>query len=105
GTLNADHTRIAGAMDMVMGNTGGFKAGFPTNTTIGVVATNAALSKAMATRVAMMAHDGYARTINPVHTLGDGDVIFALGTGTVPADVNRVGALAAMVMAEAVANG
>ena len=53
----------------------------------------------------MMAHDGFARTINPVHTLGDGDVIFALGTGTVPADVNRVGAVAAMVMAEAVANG
>jgi L-aminopeptidase/D-esterase-like protein len=52
----------------------------------------------------MMGHDGYARTINPVHTLGDGDVVFALSTGTVNADVNRIGALAAEVMAQAVAD-
>ena len=69
-----------------------------------MVATNAILTKAMATRVAMMAHDGFARTINPVHTLGDGDVVFALGTGAVPADLNRVGALAALVMSQAVVN-
>jgi L-aminopeptidase/D-esterase-like protein len=95
---------VAGAMDMIMGATGGYKEGFPTNTTIGVVATNGALTKATAMRIAMMAHDGFARTIDPVHTLGDGDVVFALGTGTVAADVNRVGALAARVMAEAVAD-
>ena len=81
GTLTSDRVRIAGAMDMVRDATAGFKGGFPTNTTIGVVATNGALTKAMATRVAIMAHDGYARTINPIHTLGDGDVIFALGPG------------------------
>ncbi len=104
GTLTADRTRIAGAMDLVTGVAPGIKEGFPTNTTIGVVATNGVLTKAMATRVAMMAHDGYARTINPAHTLGDGDVIFALGTGSVTADVSRVGALAAGVMAQAVAN-
>ena len=52
----------------------------------------------------MMAHDGYARTIDPVHTLGDGDVIFALSTGAVAADVNRIGALAASIMAQAVAD-
>jgi L-aminopeptidase/D-esterase-like protein len=104
GTLTSDRTRVAGAMGMIMGATGGYKEGFPTNTTIGVVATNGFLTKATATRISMMAHDGFARTINPVHTLGDGDVIFALGTGTVPADVNRVGALAAMVMAQAVVN-
>ena len=52
------------------------------NTTIGVVATNAILTKTQATKVAQMAHDGYARALSPVHTPGDGDVIFALATGT-----------------------
>jgi L-aminopeptidase/D-esterase-like protein len=104
GTLTRDRTRVAGAMDMIRGATEGYKEGFPTNTTIGVVATNGILTKAMATRVAMMAHDGYARTIDPVHTLGDGDVIFALSTGAVAADVNRIGALAASIMAQAVAD-
>ena len=51
------------------------------NTTIGVVATNARLSKAEASRMALMADDGYARAIYPSHTEGDGDTIFALATG------------------------
>jgi L-aminopeptidase/D-esterase-like protein len=103
GTLTPDRTRVAGAMDMIRGTAAGYSEGFPTNTTIGVVATNGHLGKAMATRVAMMGHDGYARTINPVHSLGDGDVVFALSTGSLDADVNRIGALAAEVMAQAVA--
>ncbi len=53
-----------------------------TNTTIGVVATNAALDKAGCKRLAMMAHDGLARTIKPIHTPFDGDTIFAISTGT-----------------------
>jgi len=104
GTLTPDRKRVAGAMDMMASETGAYREGFPTNTTIGVIATNGLLTKATASRVAMMAHDGLARTINPVHTLGDGDVVFALGTGTVPADINRVGALGAWVMAEAIVN-
>jgi L-aminopeptidase/D-esterase-like protein len=52
-----------------------------TNTTIGVIATDAAITKAQASRLATMAHDGLARTINPVHTMSDGDTLFALGTG------------------------
>ena len=52
-----------------------------TNTTIGVVATDAVLTKAQAHRLAQVAHDGLARAINPVHTLSDGDTMFALGTG------------------------
>jgi L-aminopeptidase/D-esterase-like protein len=104
GTLTPDRTRVAGAMGVLMGTTGTYKEVFPTNTTIGVVASNAILTKAAAARVALMAHDGYARTINPIHTLGDGDVIFTLGTGGVAADLNRVGALAAWVMAQAVVN-
>jgi L-aminopeptidase/D-esterase-like protein len=52
-----------------------------TNTTIGVIATDASLTKAQATRLATMAHDGLARAINPVHTMSDGDTLFALATG------------------------
>ena len=51
------------------------------NTTIGVVATNARLTKVQATKVAQMAQDGLARAIYPAHTMGDGDVVFALATG------------------------
>jgi L-aminopeptidase/D-esterase-like protein len=74
------------------------------NTTIGVVATNAVLTKAQARKVAQMAHDGYARAIVPAHTPGDGDTIFALATGARPgaANVALIGALAAEVMADAI---
>ena len=53
-----------------------------TNTTIGVIATDALVTKVQATKLAQMGHDGLARSINPVHTMSDGDVLFALGTGT-----------------------
>ncbi len=74
------------------------------NTTIGVVATNARLTKAQATKVAQMAQDGVARAIVPAHTPWDGDSMFALATGSYEgtADVARVGALAAEVVAEAI---
>ncbi len=75
------------------------------NTVIGVVATNASLTKAQATKVAQMAHNGFARTIRPAHTMLDGDVIFALSTGTKKADVSTIGAFAAEVMAEAIVRG
>ena len=72
------------------------------NTVIGAVATNAKLTKAQATKVAQMAQDGIARTIRPAHTMLDGDVIFALSTGTKKADVSIIGAFAAEVMAQAI---
>ena len=72
------------------------------NTVIGVVATDAKLTKAQATKVAQMAQDGLARTIRPAHTMFDGDVIFALSTGAKKADVSSIGAFAAEVMAEAI---
>ena len=72
------------------------------NTVIGVVATDAKLTKAQATKVAQMAQGGVARTIRPAHTMFDGDVIFALSIGTKKADVSTVGAFAAEVMAEAI---
>ncbi|MBA2355142.1 MAG: P1 family peptidase [Acidobacteria bacterium] len=74
------------------------------NTTLGIVATNATLSKTEASLVARMAHDGFARAIVPAHTPSDGDTIFALATGrkTGAADVGLVGALAADVTAQAI---
>ena len=73
-------------------------------TTLGVIATDAVLSKAQANKLAQMAHDGFARSINPVHTMGDGDTIFALATGASGSSGNLtlIGALAADVMATAV---
>ena len=72
------------------------------NTVIGVVATNAKLNKAAATKVAQMAQDGLAQSIRPAHTMFDGDTIFALATGEKKADVSMVGAFAAEIMAEAI---
>jgi len=72
------------------------------NTVIGVVATNAKLDKAQATKVAQMTHNGIARTIRPSHTMLDGDVIFALSTGSRKSDVSTIGAFAAEVIAQAI---
>lgn len=72
------------------------------NTVIGVVATNARLTKAETTKVAQMAHDGLARAINPAHTMHDGDAIFALATGERQANVSLVGAYGAEAVAAAV---
>ena len=79
----------------------------PVNTTIGVVATNAALTKEEANRLAMMAQDGIAMAVRPSHTMADGDVVFAAATGTVEASADRgasrrLGAAAALVMAQAI---
>src|SRR5262252_919187 len=73
-------------------------------TTIGVVATDVVLTKTQASKVAQMAHDGLARTINPVHTAFDGDTLFALATGksSKTANLTLVGALAAEAVAQAV---
>lgn len=72
------------------------------NTVIGVVATNAMLTKEETNKVAQMAHDGLARAVRPAHTLYDGDTLFALATGEVPSDVSLVGAFAAEAVAEAI---
>jgi L-aminopeptidase/D-esterase-like protein len=81
------------------------------HTTIGVVATNAKLSKAEARRIAIMAQDGLARAIRPIHTSFDGDALFVLATGTVelqgvrPLALSRLGSIAADCVARAVARG
>jgi L-aminopeptidase/D-esterase-like protein len=73
------------------------------NTTLAVVATDAALTKAQARKVASMAHDGLARAIRPIHTMFDGDTIFSLSTGAIQADVTTVGSVAAELLARAIA--
>ena len=103
GVRTPDGTGLADARALLRAGTGG--GGRPReNTTLGIVATNAALTQAEATTVARMAHDGLARAIVPAHTPSDGDAIFALATGRhdEPAGVGTVGALAAEAMAEAV---
>lgn len=74
------------------------------NTTIGVVATNARFTKTQMTKIAQMTHDGYARAINPVHTMGDGDTVFSMSTGATntQADESAIGAIAATVMVRAI---
>lgn len=75
---------------------------FHQNTTIGAIITNAKLDKTALTKVAGMAHDGYARVIKPVHTTFDGDSIYAMSSSTIPVDINVVGTIAAYVMEKAI---
>ena len=75
---------------------------FTGNTTIGVVITNAEFSKSQLCKIAGMTHDGYARSIRPVHTTADGDSIYAVSAGDVKADQDLVGSLSAVVMSEAI---
>ncbi|MDR5695037.1 MAG: P1 family peptidase [Armatimonadota bacterium] len=76
--------------------------GFPDNTTIGVVATNARLTKEQANKLAQLSHNGLARTVSPAHTMVDGDTMFVLATGEVEANFFAVGAAAVEVVATAV---
>lgn len=79
--------------------------GFPMrNTTIGVVATNAVLTKAEANKIAQMAQNGFARSINPVHTMLDGDTIFTMATNEISRDLNLIGTMASEVMSMAITN-
>ncbi len=75
-----------------------------TNTTIGVIATDAILTKTQAKRLAMLAHDGMAMAIRPVHSMYDGDTAFALSTCTIEENADVVFALAAEVVARAIYN-
>jgi L-aminopeptidase/D-esterase-like protein len=104
GARTADGKGFADVRGLLRSGTLTPPASFGRNTTIGVVATNAALTKAQANRVAQMAQDGLARTISPSHTMFDGDTIFALATGTRQGapDMLAIGALAADTVADAV---
>jgi L-aminopeptidase/D-esterase-like protein len=77
----------------------------PTNTTIGLVATTAALDKVQAARVARLAMDGFTRALSPPHLDTDGDTLFCLSVGTARADVDALGRDAAALVARAIARG
>ncbi|MCD1147277.1 P1 family peptidase [Peptoniphilus sp. KCTC 25270] len=91
-------------MDLLGTMKGGFADIEGQNTTIGIVATNATFNKTQLSKLASITHNGYARSIFPVHTLLDGDTIFALATNEVEADLNVVGAMATKAMSMAIAN-
>jgi len=104
GPRNPNGPGFIDTLDRMHGDLSQTAFGFSANTTLAVVATDAVLTKEEANKVAQMAHNGLAQTIRPVHTMFDGDTVFALATGRKfgPANVSVIGAVAAAVLAEAV---
>ncbi len=102
GVLDENKKRFLNSEEIMIKEFSGRKIEFSGNTTIGVIVTNAKLTKSQTNKVASMAHNGYGRTIRPAHTMFDGDAIFAVTTGKVEADVSVVGLLAARIMGQAV---
>ena len=102
GVLRPDHKGFADTVSIMERSIEVHENKFVENTTIGAVITNASFTKPQLCKIAGMAHDGYARSIRPVHTSADGDSIYALSVGTVSADWDLVGTLAAEVMSEAI---
>lgn len=86
----------------MMSSTEAVENKFTGNTTLAVVITNAKCDKAQLCKIAGLAHDGYARSINPVHTSADGDSIYAVSIGSVRADQDLIGLLAADAVSEAI---
>lgn len=80
----------------------GYELGYSGNTTIGCIITNAKITKSGANKMASMGHDGYARSIRPVHTMVDGDTLFVMAKGEVSVDLNILGTLCAIVVEKAV---
>jgi len=78
--------------------------GEPSNTTIGVVATNARITREEAQKIAQMGHNGLARCIRPVHTLFDGDIVFVLAKPEIPTDLHILGLLAETALQQAILN-
>ena len=106
GARSADGRTMIGTTQAILGGAALTHLMPGSATTIGVVATDAVITKVQANKIAQMAHDGLARSINPVHTLTDGDTLFALGTGAsgIAVHTTVLGTLAADVVARAVLN-
>ena len=102
GLLNEDRTTFSNTEETMMKGYQGQKNLFKSNTTLGIIVTNAKFTKAQASKLASMAHNGYGRTMRPAHSMFDGDTIFALATGPLDADLSVVGSLSARVMEQAV---
>ncbi len=102
GLLNEERCSLRSSEDEIFGGYEALSASLATNTTIGVILTNAKFDKRELCKIAGMTHNGYARAIRPVHTSHDGDTIYALSLGDVVADQDMVGTLSANVMSEAI---
>lgn len=102
GLLKEDKTGFRDTIGLMRSSTEVVENKFTANTTVGIVITNAYFEKPQLCKIAGMVHDGYARSINPVHTSADGDSIYAVSLGNVSADQDVVGVLAAEVMCEAI---
>ena len=102
GLLTADRKALRSSSDEMAASIARVENRFVENTTLAVVITNAAFDKAALCKIAGMAHDGYARSIRPVHTSADGDSIYAVSVGELQADRDVVGVLAAESVSEAI---
>ena len=102
GLLTESGDGFADTMEAMLENTEVIENKFTGNTTIGAIITNGVFDKTQLCKIASMAHNGYARSIRPVHTSADGDSIYAVSVGGVRADMDLAGSLAAWVMSEAI---
>ena len=102
GLLSEDKTELRSTLAKMSGSIEAVENKFTGNTTIAAVITNGHFDKAQLCKIAGVAHNGYARAINPVHTSADGDSIYALSVGEVNADQDLVAALGAEVLSEAI---
>ena len=102
GLLKPDKSGFDDTLEWMLKSTEVVENKFTGNTTIGIIITNGEFDKTSLCKIASMAHNGYARSIRPVHTSADGDSIYAVSTGHVKADIDLVGTIAAEVMSEAI---
>ncbi len=102
GILSEDKKSLASTLEIMYEEIGKARNVFSGNTTIGCIVTNAKLTKDQANKLASIAHNGYAKTISPVHTSADGDTIFVMATGEVEVGPDALGALAVEVMGRAI---
>lgn len=102
GILNEEKTKILSTREEIWEDFEKTGGKFTGNTTIACLVTNGNFTKAQATKIAGMTHNGFARAICPVHTSLDGDTIFVLGTGEIQTNVDIIGTLGAYVMAKAI---
>lgn len=102
GVLTEDKKGFRSTAEIMRASTEVVENRFTGNTTLGIIITNAAFAKSQLCKIAGMTHDGYARSIHPVHTSADGDSIYAVSVGDLKADQDLVGTLAAEVMSEAI---
>ena len=102
GMMNEEKTAVASTAEAMVEEISKQQNLYGNNTTLGCILTNAKLTKDQCTKLAGLTHNGYARTISPVHTSNDGDAIFVMATGEVEADADALGVLASEVMARAI---